>query len=69
MGEAKRRKELGLPPRISFDSEYNTSKDKIISWLPVTRTQLSRYPYLPVVTMALGLILLLVDWTSFNTAC
>ncbi len=68
MGEAKRRKELGLPPRISFDSEYNTSKDKIISWLPVTRTQLSRYPYLPVVTMALGLILLLVDWTSFNTA-
>ena len=68
MGEAKRRKELGLPPRISFDPDYNTRKDKIISWLPVTRTQLSRYPYLPVVTMALGLILLLVDWTSFNAS-
>ena len=68
MGEAKRRKDLGLPPRSSFDSKYNSNKDKIISWLPVTKTQLSKYPYLPVVTMALGLILLLVDWTNFNTA-
>ena len=68
MGEAKRRKDLGLPPRSSFDSIYKVSEDKIISWLPVTRTQLSKYPYLPVVTMALGLILLLVDWTNFNTA-
>tara|TARA_Y100000589_G_scaffold223204_1_gene210751 strand:+ start:455 stop:664 length:210 start_codon:yes stop_codon:yes gene_type:complete len=68
MGEAKRRQELGLSPRKLYKSKPINGEDKLISWLPVTKSQFSKYPYLPVVTMALGLILLLIDWTSFNTA-
>ena len=67
MGEAKRRKELGIPPREKKLSD-TIKKDRYVSWLPLTKTQMSKYPYAPVATMALGLILLLVDWTSFNSA-
>ena len=67
MGESKRRKKLGLSPRkpVFLSSDYN--KDKLIAWLPISRKYFSKYPYLPVLTMALGLFLLLVDWTKFNT--
>ncbi len=68
MGEAKRRKELGLSPRKLNNVNSGRSADRVLSWLPFTKNQLSRYPYLPVVTMALGLFFLLVDWTKFNTA-
>jgi len=66
MGEAKRRKELGIPPR---DKKLKGPivEDRYIPWLPLTKSQMSKYPYAPVATMALGLILLLVDWTSFNS--
>ena len=66
MGEAKRRKELGIPPR---DKNLKDTKeeDRYINWLPLTKTKMAKYPYAPVATMALGLILLLVDWTSFNS--
>ena len=65
MGEAKRRKDLGIPPR---DKKLKDTlvEDRYIPWLPLTKTQMSKYPYAPVATMALGLILLLVDWSSFN---
>tara|TARA_B100000963_G_C22490348_1_gene608978 strand:- start:564 stop:770 length:207 start_codon:yes stop_codon:yes gene_type:complete len=66
MGEAKRRKILGLPPRDKISKAIN-NKDRYISWLPLTKSQMSKYPYAPVATMALGLILLLIDWTSFNS--
>jgi len=66
MGEAKRRKELGIPPRKNTFKD-TSNKDRYISWLPLTKTQISKYPYAPVATMALGLIFLLVDWASFNS--
>ena len=66
MGEAKRRKELGIPPRKKQFKD-NPKKDRYVDWLPLTKTQMSKYPYAPVATMALGLILLLVDWTSLNS--
>jgi len=66
MGEAKRRKKLGIPPREK-QLRDTTKKDRYVPWLPLTKTQISKYPYAPVATMALGLILLLVDWTSFNS--
>ena len=66
MGEAKRRKKLGIPPRERKKID-TTIKDRFIPWLPITKSQISKYPYAPVATMAIGLILLLVDWTSFNT--
>ena len=65
MGEAKRRKELGIPPRDKR-LKVTTEGDRYIPWLPLTKTQMSKYPYAPVATMALGLILLLVDWSGFN---
>ena len=64
MGEAKRRKDLGIPPRLKKIREDQS--ERIISWLPVTKRQLSKYPYAAPVTMAIGLILLLVDWTNLN---
>ena len=64
MGEAKRRKELGIPPRLK--KIQIDQSERLISWLPITKKQLSKYPYAAPVTMAIGLILLLVDWTNLN---
>ena len=64
MGEAKRRKKLGLSPR--YEMKTIKDSDKYLSWLPLTKNQMSKYPYAPVATMAIGLFLLLVDWTKFN---
>ena len=64
MGEAKRRKELGIPPRLKIYQKDQS--ERIISWLPITKKQISKYPYAAPVTMAIGLILLLVDWTNLN---
>ena len=58
MGEAKRRKELGIPPRVK---EIDLKKsDRYISWLPINKTTIKKYPYMGVVTMALGAIIFLV---------
>ena len=59
MGEAKRREELGLPPR-----EKNIAieeSDRYFSWLPITKSRIKKYPYIGVVTMALGAIIFLVS--------
>ena len=64
MGEAKRRKDLCIPPRIK--KIQKDQSERLISWLPFTKKQLSKYPYAAPVTMAIGLILLLVDWTNLN---
>ena len=59
MGEAKRREELGLPPRQK-KVVFNKS-DKYFSWLPITKSRIKKYPYMGVVTMALGAIIFLVS--------
>ena len=64
MGEAKRRKNLGITPRLK--KNQNDKSERLISWLPITKKQISKYPYAAPVTMAIGLILLLVDWTNLN---
>ena len=64
MGEAKRRKDLGVSPRLKKNQKVQS--ERLISWLPITKKQLSKYPYAAPVTMAIGLILLLVDWTNLN---
>tara|TARA_B100000212_G_scaffold97128_1_gene71305 strand:+ start:203 stop:406 length:204 start_codon:yes stop_codon:yes gene_type:complete len=64
MGEAKRRKNLGMLPRSKKTQKNHT--ERLISWLPITKKQMSNYPYAAPVTMAIGLILLLVDWTHLN---
>ena len=57
MGEAKRRQELGLLPREKI--ELNKS-DRYLSWLPITKSRIKKYPYMGVATMALGAIIFLV---------
>ena len=64
MGEAKRRKDLGMPPRLKKNQKVQS--ERLFSWLPISKKQISKYPYAAPVTMAIGLILLLVDWTSLN---
>ena len=59
MGEAKRRVELGLLPR-SKKVELNKS-DRYFSLLPITKSRLKNYPYMGVVTMALGAIIFLAS--------
>ena len=59
MGEAKRREELGLQPRQK-KIELNKS-DRYLSWLPITKSSIKKYPYMGVVTMALGAIIFLVS--------
>ena len=59
MGEAKRRAILGIPPRIKLIDKKET--DRYISWLPITKTRIKKYPYMGVATMALGAIIFLVS--------
>ena len=59
MGEAKRREELGLPPRQK-KVELNKS-DRYFSWLPITKSRIKKYPYMGIATMALGAIIFLVS--------
>ena len=64
IGEAKRRKDLGISPRVI--KKQIIKSERFITWLPISKKELSRYPYAAPVTMAIGLILLLVDWTNLN---
>ena len=59
MGEAKRREELGLPPREKKIVVDNY--DRYFSWLPITKSTIKKYPYVGVVTMLLGAIIFLVS--------
>ena len=64
MGEAKRRKVLGILPRKkTIDIKKS---DKFVSWLPITKTRIKKYPYMGVATMALGAFIFLVSG-GFNT--
>ena len=59
MGEAKRREELGLPPRQKKVKVRNS--DRYFSWFPISKSILKKYPYMGVVTMALGAMIFLVS--------
>ena len=59
MGEAKRREELGLPPRQTKFDTYKS--DRYFFWLPITKSRIEKYPYMGVATMALGAIVFLVS--------
>ena len=64
MGEAKRRKELGVPQR---KKKRDIGKsDRFISWLPITKSRIKKYPYMGVATMTLGAIIFTVSG-GFNS--
>lgn len=64
MGEAKRRKELGALVRKKKKSIEKSNL--YISWLPITKTIIKKYPYMGVATMALGVIVFLASG-GFNS--
>ena len=64
MGEAKRRQNLGIPPRKIIVDLKKTNR--YFSWLPITKTSIKKYPYMGVATMALGAIIFLVSG-GFNS--
>ena len=59
MGEAKRRQNLGLPPR-KMKRQIDKS-GRFFSWFPITKSRIKKYPYIGVATMALGAIIFLVS--------
>ena len=59
MGEAKRREELGLPPRQK-KVQLNIF-DRYFSWLPITKSRIKKYPYMGIATMAIGVVIFLVS--------
>ena len=59
MGEAKRRQKLGISPRKKILDMKKS--DRFISWFPITKTRIKKYPYMGVATMALGAIIFLVS--------
>ena len=59
MGEAKRRQVLGISPRKKIINIEESNR--CISWLPITKTRIKKYPYMGVATMALGAIIFLAS--------
>ena len=58
MGEAKRRKKLGLPPKSNREKNSRTNKNTI-TWSKLSINKLkSQFPAAPFVTTALALIIL-----------
>ena len=58
MGEAKRRQELGLPPKSNRNPESKANKN-IIAWSKVSIKKLkSQFPAAPFVSTALFLLIL-----------
>tara|TARA_Y100001968_G_C19204268_1_gene641515 strand:+ start:70 stop:270 length:201 start_codon:yes stop_codon:yes gene_type:complete len=58
MGEAKRRKELGLPPKSKNKKKHN-AKETILSWSKFYFGKFKNmYPAAPIVSTALFLLLL-----------
>tara|TARA_Y100001968_G_C19167926_1_gene624166 strand:- start:614 stop:808 length:195 start_codon:yes stop_codon:yes gene_type:complete len=56
MGEAKRRRELGLPPKTKKDSKSKTT-NSILSLISIEKLN-SQYPAAPFVTTAIVLAIL-----------
>ena len=59
MGEAKRRKDLGILPKKNI-----TNIDKsnwYITLISITKARIKNYPYIGVATMALGAIIFLIS--------
>ena len=62
MGEAKRRKTLGLPPRnVSSKKEIDNSP-RFINWLPITENQKDHFIKLSIKAGWFGIALLIILW-------
>ena len=58
MGEAKRREELGIPPRVKINKDPKISENKL-------NNVLNQYPYLPFIIGFVLLAILIIDLVNF----
>ena len=58
MGEAKRREELGIPPRVRIDKEPKIKGNKLYKVL-------NKYPYLPFIVGFILLSILILDLVNY----
>tara|TARA_Y100000589_G_scaffold331861_1_gene387503 strand:- start:865 stop:1110 length:246 start_codon:yes stop_codon:yes gene_type:complete len=64
MGEAKRRKNLGISPRVSDKKEIIDISPRILSWLPFTENQKNKFIELSIRTGWVGIALLIMLWIT-----
>tara|TARA_B100000963_G_scaffold312373_1_gene289764 strand:+ start:338 stop:583 length:246 start_codon:yes stop_codon:yes gene_type:complete len=62
MGEAKRRKTLGLPPREFPKKKVNDDSPRIINWLPITINQKDSFIKLSIRAGWFGIAMLILLW-------
>ena len=58
MGEAKRREELGIPPRVRINKDPKIKENRL-------NKLLNKYPYLPFIVGFVLLAILIIDLTNF----
>ena len=64
MGEAKRRKNLGLPPRQVPSKKEIDDSPRIIKWLPFTENQKNYFIKLSIRAGWFGIALLILLWIT-----
>ena len=62
MGEAKRRKKLGLPPKVKGAKKNVDNSPRVITWLPITEDQKNRFIQFSIKGGWVGIALLLILW-------
>ena len=62
MGEAKRRKTLGLPPREIISKKDIDNSPRIINWLPITENQKDFFIKFSIRAGWIGIALLILLW-------
>ena len=62
MGEAKRRKTLGLPPREIVAKKEIDDSPRIIKWLPITENQKNYFIKFSIRAGWVGIALLILLW-------
>ena len=62
MGEAKRRKDLGLKPKKSDINTIVDNSPRLLSWLPITEKQKDKFIQLSIKTSWVGIGLLVSLW-------
>ncbi len=58
MGEAKRREELGIPPRVKISKDPRIKESKL-------NKVLNQYPYMPFIIGFVLLAILIIDLVNF----
>ncbi len=62
MGEAKRKKDLGLPSSNTYKKVDINNSPRLIEWIPITVKQKDQFIKLSIRTGWVGIILLILLW-------